>query len=108
MDQSIWELLSHGGGAMWVVLAFSVIGHLIGNLDEYMVGSAHYLSVVGRTPVGDPTAIAETDTAGTTRYTAQVSVMGAGGPVLLRHVQGLLTWVNGNLRPGEPPFSFAP
>ena len=25
MDQSIWELLSHGGGAMWVVLAFSVI-----------------------------------------------------------------------------------
>ncbi len=25
MDQSIWELLSHGGGAMWVVLGFSVI-----------------------------------------------------------------------------------
>jgi biopolymer transport protein ExbB/TolQ len=25
MEQSIWELLSHGGGAMWVVLAFSVI-----------------------------------------------------------------------------------
>jgi biopolymer transport protein ExbB/TolQ len=25
MDQSIWELMSHGGYAMWVVLAFSVI-----------------------------------------------------------------------------------
>jgi biopolymer transport protein ExbB/TolQ len=25
MDQSIWELMSHGGGAMWVVIAFSVI-----------------------------------------------------------------------------------
>ena len=25
MDQSIWDLMSHGGGAMWVVVAFSVI-----------------------------------------------------------------------------------
>ncbi|MFT3696479.1 MAG: MotA/TolQ/ExbB proton channel family protein [Kofleriaceae bacterium] len=25
MDQSIWDLMSHGGYAMWVVLAFSVI-----------------------------------------------------------------------------------
>jgi biopolymer transport protein ExbB len=25
MDQSIWELLNHGGGAMWVIVAFSVI-----------------------------------------------------------------------------------
>jgi biopolymer transport protein ExbB/TolQ len=25
MDQSIWELLNHGGGAMWVVISFSVI-----------------------------------------------------------------------------------
>ncbi len=25
MDQSIWELMGHGGGAMWVVVAFSVI-----------------------------------------------------------------------------------
>lgn len=25
MDQSIWELMRHGGGAMWVVIAFSVI-----------------------------------------------------------------------------------
>jgi biopolymer transport protein ExbB len=25
MEQSIWELLSHGAGAMWVVLAFSVV-----------------------------------------------------------------------------------
>jgi biopolymer transport protein ExbB len=24
-DQSIWELMSHGGGAMWVVIGFSVI-----------------------------------------------------------------------------------
>jgi biopolymer transport protein ExbB/TolQ len=25
MNQSVWELMSHGGGAMWVVVAFSVI-----------------------------------------------------------------------------------
>jgi biopolymer transport protein ExbB/TolQ len=25
MEQSIWELMAHGGGAMWVVIAFSVI-----------------------------------------------------------------------------------
>lgn len=25
MDQSIWQLMNHGGGAMWVVVAFSVI-----------------------------------------------------------------------------------
>src|SRR5690242_3347390 len=25
MDQSIWELMNHGGGAMWVVVSFSVI-----------------------------------------------------------------------------------
>ena len=25
MDESIWELMEHGGGAMWVVVAFSVI-----------------------------------------------------------------------------------
>src|SRR5688572_16625620 len=25
MDQSIWELLNHGGGSMWVVVGFSVI-----------------------------------------------------------------------------------
>jgi biopolymer transport protein ExbB/TolQ len=25
MKQSIWELMSHGGGAMWVVVAFSVV-----------------------------------------------------------------------------------
>ncbi|MBA3820996.1 MAG: MotA/TolQ/ExbB proton channel family protein [Deltaproteobacteria bacterium] len=25
MDESIWDLMSHGGGAMWIVVAFSVI-----------------------------------------------------------------------------------
>ncbi|MGE5181938.1 MAG: MotA/TolQ/ExbB proton channel family protein [Acidobacteriota bacterium] len=30
MDQSIWELMSHGGGAMWVVVAFSVIALAVG------------------------------------------------------------------------------
>jgi biopolymer transport protein ExbB/TolQ len=30
MDLSIWELLSHGGGAMWVVVAFSVIALAVG------------------------------------------------------------------------------
>lgn len=30
MDQSIWELLNHGGGAMWVVVAFSVIALAVG------------------------------------------------------------------------------
>lgn len=30
MDLSIWELMSHGGGAMWVVLGFSVIALAVG------------------------------------------------------------------------------
>ena len=30
MDLSIWELMSHGGGAMWVVMAFSVIALAVG------------------------------------------------------------------------------
>ncbi|HSD86955.1 MAG TPA: MotA/TolQ/ExbB proton channel family protein [Kofleriaceae bacterium] len=30
MDQSIWELLNHGGGAMWVVVSFSVIALAVG------------------------------------------------------------------------------
>ncbi len=25
MDQSIWELMNHGGGAMWVVVGFSIV-----------------------------------------------------------------------------------
>ena len=30
MDQSIWELMSHGGGAMWVVVGFSVVALAVG------------------------------------------------------------------------------
>lgn len=30
MEQSIWELMSHGGGAMWIVVAFSVIALAVG------------------------------------------------------------------------------
>src|SRR4051794_29960908 len=30
MDQSILELLNHGGGAMWVVVSFSVIALAVG------------------------------------------------------------------------------
>src|SRR5215831_15363719 len=30
MDQSIWELMTHGGGAMWVVVGFSVIALAVG------------------------------------------------------------------------------
>src|SRR5690349_21930752 len=30
MDQSIWELMSHGGGAMWVVLGFSILAMAVG------------------------------------------------------------------------------
>jgi biopolymer transport protein ExbB/TolQ len=30
MDQSIWELMNHGGGSMWVVVAFSVIALAVG------------------------------------------------------------------------------
>jgi biopolymer transport protein ExbB len=30
MEQSIWDLMSHGGGAMWVVVAFSVIALAVG------------------------------------------------------------------------------
>src|SRR5580692_1220021 len=30
MEQSIWELMQHGGGAMWVVVGFSVIAFAVG------------------------------------------------------------------------------
>jgi biopolymer transport protein ExbB/TolQ len=30
MDQSIWDVLNHGGGSMWVVVAFSVIAIAVG------------------------------------------------------------------------------
>ncbi len=30
MESSIWDLMSHGGGAMWVVLAFSIIALAVG------------------------------------------------------------------------------
>jgi biopolymer transport protein ExbB/TolQ len=30
MDESIWELMSHGGGAMWVVVGFSVVALAVG------------------------------------------------------------------------------
>jgi hypothetical protein len=83
-------------------------GHLIGNLDEYSITAAHYLEVVGTAAATDPNANAQTDTAGTTRYTNVNSIMGQGGPALQRHVQNILDFVNANLRTGEPTFSFAP
>src|ERR1051325_4245099 len=30
MDESIWELMGHGAGAMWVVLGFSVLAMAVG------------------------------------------------------------------------------
>ena len=30
MENSIWDLMSHGGGAMWVVVAFSVVALAVG------------------------------------------------------------------------------
>lgn len=30
MDQSIWDLMSHGGGAMWAIVAFSVVALAVG------------------------------------------------------------------------------
>ena len=30
MEESIWDLMSHGGGAMWVVVAFSIIALAVG------------------------------------------------------------------------------
>ncbi len=80
-------------------------GHLIGNLDEYKVGAAHYIAVTGQNPVGDPNTIPETDSAGTTRYTNSLSVMGQGTSVLGRHMTSILSWVNTNRRSGEPPFT---
>ncbi len=80
-------------------------GHLIGNLDEYSVDASHYIRVVGTNPATDPNAQAETDTEGTTRYTNQVSLMGAGTTVLARHTGRVLQWVNAHRQPGEPPFT---
>lgn len=80
-------------------------GHLIGNLDEYSVDASHYIRVVGTNPATDPNALAETDTEGRTRYTNQVSLMGAGTTVLARHCGRVLQWVNAHRQPGEPPFA---
>ena len=84
-------------------------GHLIGNLDEYSVGAAHYVAVTGSAPAASTASTTvETDTAGTSRYTNTLSVMGTGTTILQRHVNNILAWVNTNLRSGEPPFTFVP
>lgn len=81
-------------------------GHLIGNADEYSLTAAHYLATVGTSVGSDPNATPSTDSAGNTRYTNINSIMGQGGPALVRHVSNILTAVNSNLRPGEPVFSY--
>ena len=78
-------------------------GHLIGNNDEYNRTAEHYVQVTGagrhqrRRP-------SETDTAGTTRYTNSLSLMGSGTTIEPRHADSVVDWVNRNLRSGEPEF----
>jgi hypothetical protein len=79
-------------------------GHLIGNADEYNRTAEHYVQVTGEA-VTSPNAVPETDTAGTTRYTNSLSLMGSGTQVEPRHANSIVDWVNRNLRSGEPAFS---
>jgi hypothetical protein len=98
-------------------------GHLVGNADEYDVPSTHYGTVVGPNPAGDVasgTSTVTTDPTGAKSYTVQwnKSIMGptgpVPGPVLQRHVQWFLTWLNDHRRtrddgtPAEPAFTFTP
>lgn len=79
-------------------------GHLIGNVDEYSRTAEHYVQVTGQ-PVTSHGTVAETDTAGVTRYTNALSLMGSGTTVEPRHCGAILRWVNEHRRPGEPEFS---
>ena len=94
-----------GQAAAVAVAPIHEYGHLIGNQDEYSIGAAHYLTVVGTSAATDPNAVGATDSAGTTRYSNVNSIMGTGGPALARHITNILTTLNGALRPGETPFA---
>ena len=92
-------------------------GHLIGNKDEYALSAKHFIEVTGRDPTkelkpktkgGKARVLEEKDRKGNKRYTDNVSVMGAGGPVLAAHIKPIEDWVNANLRPEEPPFKVVP
>jgi hypothetical protein len=74
-------------------------GHLIGNNDEYNRTAEHYVQVTGEAVTG-PNAVPETDTAGTTRYTNALSLMGSGTQIEPRHANSAVEWVNRNLRSG--------
>jgi hypothetical protein len=78
-------------------------GHLIGNADEYNRTAEHYVQVTGQA-VTSPGTVPETDTAGTTRYTNSLSLMGSGTTIEPRHASSIVDWVNRNLRSGEPSF----
>lgn len=80
-------------------------GHLIGNLDEYNLDTDHYVSTVHHNPATDPQAVPETDTAGKTRYTNTVSLMGSGTSIEPRHVQNILDFVNANKQSTESAFT---
>lgn len=79
-------------------------GHLIGNVDEYDRTAEHYVAVTGQ-PVTSRGTVAETDTAGVTRYTNSLSLMGSGTTVEPRHCDAILRWVNEHRRPEEHEFS---
>jgi hypothetical protein len=79
-------------------------GHLIGNVDEYSRTAEHYVQVTQQ-PLTSHGTVAETDTAGVTRYTNALSLMGSGTTIEPRHCDAILRWVNQNLRVNEPAFS---
>ena len=71
-------------------------GHMIGNLDEYNAPGSHYLAVVGSlTAAGTQSS---QDPTGTTMYWNNVSIMGQGGTVQLRHLDHLRDWLNEHRR----------
>lgn len=94
--------------------AIHEFGHMIGNPDEYQLSQAHYTATVGTNPTTDPNATATPDSAGTNSFTNTNSVMGGQlpgtnlpGPVQMRHVAFMTTWLNAHRNATEPAFTLA-
>jgi hypothetical protein len=71
-------------------------GHLIGLKDEYNLSSIDYPATIGK-----PAPAGAAPTAG---YSLP-NIMGSGGPVIERHLQAFLDWLNGHRQPGEKKYS---
>jgi hypothetical protein len=70
-------------------------GHLIGLKDEYNLSSVDYPATIGKpAPAG----------AAPTEGYSMPTIMGSGGPVVERHLQAFLDWLNLNRQSGEKKY----